>query len=137
LRERPEDVPLLAEHFLKDMDKALDGFAPGVFEMLQSYSWPGNVRELRNVIHRAIALAEEGKQIQTYHFPPEITQGESLVQEIISERIGYSKSLDQFRRRLVEEALRECNGNRSQAARLLKMNRPNLVKMIKRLGIDL
>jgi len=137
LRERPEDVPLLAEHFLKDMDKELDGFAPGVIEMLQSYSWPGNVRELRNVIHRAAALAEEGKQIQTYHFHPDITQGESLIQDIISERVGYSKSLDQFRRRLVEEALRECNGNRSQAARLLKMNRPNLVKMIKRLGIDL
>ena len=59
------------------------------------------------------------------------------VQGIISERIGYSKSLDQFRRRLVEEALRECNGNRSQTARLLKMNRSNLVNMIKRLGIDL
>jgi len=137
LRERPEDVPLLAEHFLKDMDEALDGFASGVIEMLQSYSWPGNVRELRNVIRRAVALAEEGKQIQTYHFPPEITQGESLVQEIISERIGYSESLNQFRRRLVEEALRECNGNRSQAAKLLKMNRSNLVNMIKRLCIDL
>jgi transcriptional regulator with GAF, ATPase, and Fis domain len=137
LRERPEDIPLLAEHFLEDMEKELDGFAPGVFEMLQSYSWPGNVREMRNVVRRAAALAEEGKQIQTYHFPPEITQGESLVQDIISERIGYNESLNQFRRRLVEDALRECNGNRSEAARLLKMNRPNLVKMIKRLGIDL
>jgi DNA-binding NtrC family response regulator len=95
------------------------------------------VRELRNVIRRAAALAEEGKQIQTYHFPPGITQGESLIQEIVSERIGYSESLNQFRRRLVEEALRECDGNRTQAARLLKMNRPNLVNMIKRLGIDL
>ncbi len=117
--------------------KALDGFESGVFEMLQSYSWPGNVRELRNVIRRAAALAEEGEQIQTYHFHPDITQGESLIQEIISERIGYSKSLNQFRRRLVEEALRECDGNRTQAAKLLKMNRPNLVNMIKRLGIDL
>ncbi|MFC1715923.1 sigma 54-interacting transcriptional regulator [Candidatus Poribacteria bacterium] len=137
LRERPEDIPILAEHFLKDVDKALDGFESGAFEMLQSYPWPGNVRELRNVIRRAAALTEEGKQIQTYHFPPGITQGESLVQEIISEQIGYSESLNQFRRRLVEEALRECNGNRTQAARLLKMNRSNLVNMIKRLGIDL
>jgi two-component system response regulator HydG len=137
LRERSEDVPLLAEHFLKDMDKELDGFAPGVFDMLQSYSWPGNVRELRNVIRRAAALAEEGKQIQTYHFPPSITQGESLVQEIISEQIGLSASVEGLKRRMVENALRKCNGNRTQAAKLLRMKRPNLVNMIKRLGIKL
>ena len=139
LRERVEDIPLLAEHFLQrylhDMDKEL-GFAPDVFEMLQSYSWPGNVRELGNAIRRAAALAEEGKQIQTYHFSSVITQGESLVQEIISQQTGYSESLNNFRRRLVEEALQKCNGNRTQAAKLLKMSRPNLVTMIKRLGID-
>ncbi len=137
LRERPEDIPILAEHFLKDMDKALDGFESGVFEMLQSYSWPGNVRELRNVIRRAAALAEEGKQIQTYHFPPDITQGESLVQEIMSEQIGLSASVEGLKRRMVENALRKCNGNRTHAAEILGMKRPNLIKVIKRLGIDL
>jgi len=137
LRERPEDVPLLAEHFLKDMDKELDGFAPGVIEMLQSYSWPGNVRELRNVIRRASALAEEGKQIQTYHFPPSITQGESLVQEIISEQNNLSASVEGLKRRMVENALRKCDGNRTHASEMLGMNRPNLIKLIKRLDIDL
>jgi DNA-binding NtrC family response regulator len=135
LRELREDIPLLAEHFLKDMDKALDGFAPGVFEMLQSYSWPGNVRELRNVIRRATALAEEGKQIQIYHFPPDITGGESLIQEVLSEQASYKELVDRFRRRVIEEALSANKGNRSAAARQLRMDRANLVAAMKRLGI--
>jgi DNA-binding NtrC family response regulator len=141
LRERSEDIPVLAEHFLEEYSqeqkKELDGFTPDVFEVLQSYPWPGNVRELRNAVRRAVALAEEGECIQTYHFSPKITEGESLIQEILSERASYSDSLERLRRRLVERALQECNGNRTQAAKILRMNRPNLIKLIKRLGIDL
>jgi transcriptional regulator with GAF, ATPase, and Fis domain len=136
LRERPEDISLLAEYFLQDIEKELGGFAADVFEMLQSYPWPGNVRELRNAIRRAAALVEEGGCIRTYHFASQITHGESLVQEILSEQAGYSESVDRFRRRLIEEALRESEGNRSEAARMLGMHRPNLVALIKRLGID-
>ena len=136
LRERPEDIPLLAEHFLQEMDRELADFSPGVLEMLQSYSWPGNVRELLNAIRRADALAEEGKQIQTYHFSSQITQGESLIQDIISERMGLSSSLELLQRRLIENALRECNGNRTQAAQMLNTQRPNLVRIMKRLGIE-
>jgi len=139
LRERREDIPLLAEHFLNDYlqehNRKLDGFASDVFDMLQSYSWPGNVRELRNESHRACALAEPGSQVQTYHFSSQITRGESLVREIMSERVSYRESLNRFGRRLAEEALRECNGNRTHAARLLGMDRSNLVALIKRLGI--
>jgi two-component system response regulator HydG len=134
LRERPEDVPILAEHFLQEIDKQLDGFAPDVFKMLQSYSWPGNVRELRNAIHRAAALAED--KIQTYHFPPEITRGESLIQDIASERLGLSASVETLQRRLIEDALRECNGNHTYAARMLKMHRSNFVRLMKRLGVE-
>lgn len=64
LRERQEDIPPLAEYFLRENDKDIDGFGPGVYEMLQSYHWPGNVRELRNAIHRACVLAEAGSPIQ-------------------------------------------------------------------------
>lgn len=139
LRERPEDISLLAEHFLREYlhqhRKELNGFAPDVFEMLQSYSWPGNVRELRNAIDLAAALAQEGGYIQPHHFPPQIVQGQSLIEDIISEKAGYSESLDRFRKRLVEDALRRSSGNRTQAAKLLGMKRPNLVALIKRLGI--
>ena len=135
LRERPEDIPLLAEHFLRDMERELDGFTQGVFETLQSYSWPGNVRELRNAIYRAAALAEEGKQIQTYYFPPEITRGESLIQDIASQKMGLSASVELLQRRLLEDALRECKGNHSHAARMLNMHRSNFLRLMRRLGI--
>jgi len=136
LRERPEDIPLLAEHFLRDIERELGGFAPDVFETLQSHSWPGNVRELRNAVHRAVALAEEGKHIQAYHFPPEITRGESLIHDAIGAGSGYSETVKSFQRRFVEQMLRECEGNRHEAARRLKMDRANLLRLIKRLGIS-
>ena len=140
LRERPEDIPLLAQHFLQayseDIEKELAGFAPDVLEVLQSYPWPGNVRELRNMIRRAAALAEQGEQIQTYHFPPEITQGESLIQEIMSERLGLSSAVESLQRRLVENALQESEGNRTHAAQMLSIDRSNLIRLMKRLGIE-
>jgi transcriptional regulator with PAS, ATPase and Fis domain len=83
LRERLKDIPLLAEHFLQEvrgqMLKALEGFAPDVFEILQSYHWPGNIRELRAVVRRACVLVEEDSQISIEHLPFQITQGESLI----------------------------------------------------------
>jgi DNA-binding NtrC family response regulator/ligand-binding sensor domain-containing protein len=139
LRDRKDDIPLLAEHFYqeacRDLGKELDGFAPGVMDMLGSYLWPGNVRELRNEVHRACVLAQEGLPIQVYHFSSQITQGESLMQEVISEQLSYGKSLDQFRRRLVEEALRQTDGNRTQAAKRLGMDAANLRRLIRTLGI--
>ncbi|MFQ6042183.1 MAG: sigma 54-interacting transcriptional regulator, partial [Candidatus Poribacteria bacterium] len=140
LRDRLDDIPLLAEHFLQkacqEYQKSIDSFGAGVIEMLQSYNWPGNVRELESEIYRAAAFVEEGLPIHTYHFSSQITRGESLIREVLSERVSYSASLERFRRRLVEEALRECGGNRSEAARMLGMQRPNLVALIKRLGIE-
>jgi DNA-binding NtrC family response regulator len=140
LREHLDDIPLLAEHFYQkacqELDKELGGFAPEAIDMLTSYSWPGNVRELQNEIKRACMLAQKGSRIQTYHLSPEITEGESLAQEIMSERLSYRESVKQFRRQLVEQALQECNGNRTQAARLLGMGRSNLIHLIKDLNLD-
>jgi|GEM_PF-568260 len=136
LRERSEDIPLLADHFLQEIDRELAGFAPEVIGMLQGYPWPGNVRELRNEIRRAAALAEEFGQIQTYHFASRITRGESLIQEAISENTSYSEAVDSFRRRFVVQILKECNWNRHEAARRLRMHRSNLIALIRRLGIE-
>lgn len=139
LRDRKDDIPLLAEYFYqeacRDLGKELDGFAPGVMDMLGSYPWPGNVRELRNEVHRACVLVQEGSPTQVYHFSSQITQGESLMQQVISEQLSYGESLDQFRRRLVEEALRRTDGNRTQAAKRLGMDAANLRRLIRTLGI--
>jgi len=140
LRERVDDIPLLAEHFLhkacRQLNKDLDGFAEGVIQMLQSYPWPGNVRELENEIYRAVAMAEDGMKLQIYHFSGQITRGESLMREILSQSLTYDEALNLFRRRLIEETLRECDGNRTEAARRLGMHRPNLIRLMKRLGIE-
>jgi DNA-binding NtrC family response regulator len=140
LREHHEDISLLAKHLLEkacnEQKKKLDGFAPEVMDLLVDYPWPGNVRELKNSINLAVALAEEDKQVQTYHFPPQITQGESLLQEILSERIGLPAAMERLQRRLIENALRECDGNHTQAAKLLGLQRSNFIRLMRRLGID-
>jgi len=151
LRERLDDIPLLAEYFLQrachQQNKALDvfdtisatqskGFAPDVIDMLMGYPWPGNVRELENEIKKAVALVEDGTQIQTYHFSFHITDGESLIQEILSERVGLSAAVKNLQRRLIENALREYDGNRTQAARALGIHRPSLIRLMKSLGVN-
>jgi Nif-specific regulatory protein len=145
LRERPDDIPPLAEHFLKkachQLNKEIDGFGPGVMEMLQNYSWPGNARELENEIHRATALVETGLRIQTYHFSPEMTQEESLIQDVM-QTIGqkpspYRELVDRFERRCIEYALEACNGNRTQAAKMLGLDRRSLYEKMQRLQIDI
>lgn len=142
LRERLDDVPILAEYFLQryseKIGKRIDGFASEVFELLQGYNWPGNIRELENDIHLSAdnAIYENSNFIHPYHLLSKITRGKLEMQDIISERIGYSESLDLFKRRLIEDALSESGGNRAKAAELLKMQRPNLVELIKRLGIE-
>ena len=135
LRERTEDIPLLAGHFLSEIDREIDGFAPDIFDMLANYPWPGNVRELRNVVRRAAAFVEEGLAIHTYHFPSQLTGGESLIQEILSSQTALSSAVERLQRRMISDALGACNGNRSAAARLLEMDRSNLRALMKRLGI--
>ena len=140
LRERLDDIPLLVEHFLQEtcrqQDKEVDGFAPDVIDMLMSYSWPGNIRELENEINGAVALVEEGLRIESYHFSPPLTRGGSVMQEVIAEGSGYSEAVASFQRRFIEQVLRECNGNRHEAAKQLKMDRANLRRVMKRLGIS-
>jgi two-component system response regulator AtoC len=139
LRDRSDDILMLAQYFYKeacaDQCKELTGFGPGVMDMLKSYSWPGNIRELRNEILGAYTFAESGSLIQTYHFSSHLTQGESIEREVISEQLSYNEAVKRFRKHIVEEALRKCNGNRTQAAKLLDMDRTNLSHLIKTLGI--
>lgn len=79
LRERLEDIPLLAEHFYLQLCCQMsidpDGFGPGVMNMLQKYTWPGNVRELRNEILQACILARHGERIQKHNFSSQINNG--------------------------------------------------------------
>jgi two-component system response regulator PilR (NtrC family) len=129
LRERVEDIPELAEHFLgkfrSQIGKKLEGFAEESLEALGRYRWPGNVRELENVIERAVAL-ETSSQIRPESLPMEVRlpggvpAGSSEI-DFPPEGIDLEAHLEARRRRFMEIALERCDGVQSHAARLLGM----------------
>jgi two-component system nitrogen regulation response regulator NtrX len=134
LRERPHDIRLLAEYFLEDFC-ARNNFKPkklddGVFLMLESYAWPGNARELRNVIER-MAILTPGERLTRESIPVEIrVQRESGPKSTIQE------ARESAEREHILRALEESNWNVSGAARALGMERTNLHKRIRALGLS-
>jgi len=139
LRNRIEDTPVLVKHFLNGASerfcKNIAGLASGVIEMLQQYRWPGNVRELENKVYRAAALADDETLLQTYHFSLRIARESVLAAEMAGTQEGYTEAVNRFRKQYIEHVLRECGGNRSEAAKRLDMYRPNLIALIKKLDI--
>ena len=132
LRERPEDVPVLAEHFLRRFAslsrRRLDGFSPGAMAALKSYQWPGNVRELENVVDRAVALAP-GSRVEASDLPAEV------VGQVVAAgpaAAGDALSLDEVVRRHVLSVLTAADGNKSKAAKLLGVPRRTLYRLLTR-----
>jgi two-component system nitrogen regulation response regulator NtrX len=134
LRERPHDIRLLAEYFLEDFcarnnfkPKTLD---PSVFEMLESYAWPGNARELRNVIER-MAILTAGERLTRDAVPVEVR-----VQRDAGAKSTIQEARESAERDHILRALEESNWNVSGAARALGMERTNLHKRIRALGLS-
>jgi transcriptional regulator with GAF, ATPase, and Fis domain len=138
LRERVEDVPLIAEHFLKrfvrETGRKIRGFTPAAVEKLKAYRWPGNVRELRNVVERAVALGG-GPVIDA----PDIWLSELDVGAPVvgaSGGAGYKpESLEAVEKRHILETLRHTDWNKSQAAAILGIERSTLDRKIKGYGL--
>jgi two-component system, NtrC family, response regulator HydG len=132
LKERPDDIPLLARHFVqrfsREFDKQISGIAPRAGIVLQRHTWPGNVRELEHVIGRACMLAEN-VILDVDDLPEELMQKSAVPSEGSD---GAVSPLADQERRLVEEALRESAGNQSEAARKLGIGRDALRYKIKR-----
>ena len=137
LRERLQDLGPLAEHILAAHAEALDmpslRVSPDAMSRLAAYSWPGNIRELETALQLAAELAaRDGEDIQARHLG-------SLPDDDAREPSGdgsLSGMIDAFRRRAIEQALRDCDGNRSATARRLGMDRSNLRALMKRLSIS-
>ncbi len=114
LRERPEDISLLAMHFLREFaaryKRPVQGFAEGVLERLSHYHWPGNIRELRNLVERAVLLAQ-GKWITLADLFPQDLQ--------TKEENTPLRPLKEMEREMILKALRAVNGNRQKAAEIL------------------
>jgi len=130
LRERREDIPLLARHFLRyfgrEFRKPLPGLVPEAERLLVEYDWPGNVRELRNVIERAMILTE-GDTLGLGDLPPEIGSRAGTVQPAPHFALpSGGLVLESVERDFVRQALERTHGNQTRAARLLGLTRDEL-----------
>jgi two-component system response regulator PilR (NtrC family) len=133
LRERREDIPLLARHFLerfrKTMEKPIEGIAPEAMTKLEAYEWPGNVRELENTMERAVAL-ETGREISLRVLPDRIAgyAGSSSAgllasagTELPEEGVDFEKVVAATERFYLQAALERAGGVRTRASELLKI----------------
>ncbi len=144
LRERLNDVPLLAEHFVesfsREMNKECDGVSEEVLTVFQSYDWPGNVRELKNVIERAMIVLREHqhRRIQTKHLPDRLKkkQSSSSEEEETSEFENLKQAVNDFQRRYIIRVLERYDGDKKQAARALDIDLSTLYRKMDRLDIS-
>jgi len=135
LRERREDIPVLASHFLSMYAaanaRAVTGIAPAAMSMLVGYEWPGNIRELEHAIERAVALTTHSV-VQPEDLPPKCVEAVAA-----PEPPGSPLSLRGVVTRHVRRVLREARWNKKLAAQLLGVHRRTLYRLTKRYGISL
>jgi DNA-binding NtrC family response regulator len=151
LRERTEDVPILAHHFLEQASasasRRVRGFTGEAMAKLVAYHWPGNVRELRNIVERLVATADD-ELVRLEHLPPEIRGGAAPARDAndgpVPESAEQLKQVkqqlkqavyDQLEKRFVLSALEKSGWNVTRAAQLVGMQRPNFHALMRRFGI--
>ncbi len=138
LRERPEDISLLAYHFLSkyaaEFGKQVQGIEPAVIEVLLGHRWEGNVRELENVLERAVAMAE-GRQVAVRDLPPEFRKT-AAPQAANRELKPFHEAKQDFEIEYLKQVLEKARGNISLAARLTDIPRQNLYEKLSKYGID-
>ncbi|MCG8466943.1 MAG: sigma-54 dependent transcriptional regulator [Gemmatimonadetes bacterium] len=138
LRARLDDIPLLAEHFLKREAERVGEkprkLSDEVIKILQEYQWPGNVRELENVIERALVLGN-GPTIREDALPPRLR--EQPVQPLIQDAPPANPTLEVIERAYIEHVLRAENSNKSRAAEVLGIDPSTLYRKIKRYQLDI
>ncbi len=138
LRERKEDIPDLAIHFLsvyrEKNQKELREISKKALDLLVRYDWPGNVRELENCIERAVVIAR-GEIIASADLPPQI-QALSDEKAGVGVRFPAGISLQEVEKALILETLEDTGGNRSRAAEILGINRRTLQNKLKEYGIN-
>ena len=135
LRERKEEIPYLVDFFLRRFapDRRFE-IDPEFIRLLENYPWPGNVRELENVIERAVVLSTENR-LTAASLPPHILASVPPAREAQEGEAGHV-SLEEVERRTIEAALEKARGNKSRAARLLKIPRHVLLYRMKKLGLQ-
>jgi len=135
LRERKEDIPLLADHFLKKFNKGASVLLEAAaLSALMAYGWPGNVRELENVIERASVL-KRGARITPEELPEKLNKGNRGVADIILNLPEQGISLEDLEKSLIIKALEKHKGNQTRAAEFLGITRPTLIYRMEKFGL--
>ena len=135
LRERMDDVPILAMHFLRKYaareHSSMSSIAEEALNVLLSYSWPGNVRELENAIERAVVLGK-GDQLRAQDLPPQVHRGGDDERPLIPAHL----TLEEIEKLAIAQALRLTGGNKSEAAERLGIHRTSIYDKMRRYGIE-
>ncbi len=141
LRERPADIPLLAEHFLEEARRQAgpgasvpEAITPAATALLTAYPWPGNVRELRNAIQSAAALSD-ARELREEDLPPRIRTGGEAA-SLVAGASRQQLSLHELERLYVLEILRQSGGNKSRAAETLGLDRKTLYRKLQEYRVE-
>jgi two-component system response regulator AtoC len=155
LRERNDDLLLLAHHYLEEFNKKfkkkVKGFTPEAEQILTAYRWPGNVRELKNIIERIMILHGNGTMITRENLPAEMRvnpnqerlriQVDKLLPQLTAEGIDFASVTGRIssdvKRQLIDSILEMCRGNKTEAARRLGISRYKLIREQKKINNDL
>jgi DNA-binding NtrC family response regulator len=143
LRERKQDIPVLADYFLSHIaqrynKKTTKSFSPEAKKALEAYEWPGNIRELRNLVERLVVL-ESAEEILPRHLPGWLAaqagmSGPLPAGEYILPEAGIS--LDELEKGLIIQALERTRNNKAQAAKLLQVSYDTLRYQVKKFGLE-
>jgi transcriptional regulator with PAS, ATPase and Fis domain len=145
LRERKDDIPVLVKYFFdlhaKKESKTFEPLSKEVIEMLQRYPWPGNIRELENVVERAIILGKE-PILKIHDFPENLSQKNFIDERTYNDGKDNDEtngplSLKDMEYKSMVDALKQCSGNISKAAKILDISRDTLYRRMKKHGIEL
>jgi DNA-binding NtrC family response regulator len=144
LRDRPEDIPMLSEHFIRkfarENQRDSHNLEPAALKILMDYHWPGNVRELENVIERAIVLSS-GNNLDVDLLPRYLTRPAEKLSEgvpgegILPEGVSLKEHLGDYEKTIILAALEQADWNQKNAARILSVNTTTLSEKLKRFNI--
>ena len=140
LRDRSDDIPSLVERFLRRnnlrLGMEIKGVAPDALRLLLSYPWPGNVRELENSMERAMVLAE-GDVVDVESLPPKLAERSDPIQRsLLSGDLSIKRTTRLIEQELIQRALAQTQGNRTNAAKLLEISHRALLYKIKEYGVS-
>jgi DNA-binding NtrC family response regulator len=139
LRERGDDITLLAEHFRafisEKLGKRIEPLGDEVCQRLRGYDYPGNVRELRNIIERAVIVTETDR-VEVQHLPPRMLAGARCADESVPFELAPGiDTLGGLERRMIQQAMKRAGNVRTEAARLLGISRYQLLRRMEKYGI--